>query len=81
MLTLRPTITNKLNRYNMSLTTLGDNEENDKQCNIDLVSGRLIDDRCESVLEYLIPYYKSNMSAEQYKNAMKALRTIYYGNQ
>jgi len=48
---------------------------------LDLVSSKLIDDRCESVLAYLIPDYKSNMSAEQYKNAMTALRTIYYGNQ
>jgi len=63
----------------MSLTTLGDSKDNEEH--IDLITSRLIDNRCESVLAYIIPDYKSIMSVEQYKNVMNALRTIHYGKQ
>lgn len=38
-----------------------------------------IEERCKIVLSYLFPYYKEDMNARQYENAMEALRSIAYG--
>lgn len=39
----------------------------------------LVDERCKSVLEYLIPNHERVMTARQYNNAMEALRSIAFG--
>ena len=55
------------------------NEELNQPSCLGDVSGSVIDDRCKSVLKYLIPDYETAMSAKQYNNAMEALKSIYYG--
>lgn len=55
------------------------NNPQSQQLNIAGVSGSVIEDRCKSVLKYLIPDYETAMSAKQYNNAMEALKSIYYG--
>lgn len=54
-------------------------EPQNQQLNIADVSGSVIEDRCKSVLKYLIPDYETAMTAKQYNNAMVALKSIYYG--
>ena len=58
------------------------NEVETPQLNIGAVSGssiEIVEERCKSVLEYLFPNYEIEMTARQYNNAMKALRSIAFG--
>lgn len=46
---------------------------------VEMLNKNLVDERCKSVLDYLIPGAGTLMSAKQYNNAIEALRTIAYG--
>ena len=58
-------------------------ETQKQQLDIPVVSGssiELVEERCKSVLGYLFPNYETEMTAQQYNNAMEALKSIAFGN-